>query len=77
MITTDQGGGVSAAGHLTASYAGVAGASDPSFGRPGTDRCPEDNTSACFNGVLGKPDRAEFGGNRPGWPAPTREATRR
>ena len=67
MITTDQsnGGGVSAKGHLTASYAGVAGASDTSFGRPGADRCPEDNTSACFNGVLGKPDSAAFGGSRP------------
>jgi prepilin-type N-terminal cleavage/methylation domain-containing protein len=57
MITTNQnnGGGVSSAGHLTASYAGVAGASDTSFGRT-PDRCAG-GASSCTNGVLSRPNQ--------------------
>ncbi|MFM8634553.1 MAG: DUF1559 domain-containing protein [Planctomycetia bacterium] len=57
MITSsnNNGGGVSAAGHLTASYAGVAGASDASFGRS-PDRCAG-GAASCTNGVLSRPNQ--------------------
>ena len=57
MITSsnNSGGGVTAAGHLTASYAGVAGASDASFGRS-PDRCAG-GANTCTNGVLSRPNQ--------------------
>jgi prepilin-type N-terminal cleavage/methylation domain-containing protein/prepilin-type processing-associated H-X9-DG protein len=62
MITTNIDGGLTTNGHLTASYAGVGGASDTSFGKSGADRCPEYNSDSdpgkycdCFNGVMSIP----------------------